>query len=102
METCAECGFDGRRLSPQDAAVAARSFPRRSAGAIVRRDDEDNIDSLIRRRPVDGDRSALELIADAAAAIEARTEDLRRILITDQPAVGAVVAAREPGSVDDT
>ena len=102
MDTCDECGFDGRRLSPQDAAVAARSFPRRFRAAIVRRDDEESTESLIRRRPADGDRSALELIADAAAAIDARRDDVRRILITDDPAVGAPVDPASPGTVDET
>lgn len=101
MKPCRECGFDGGRLSPADAAVAARSFPRRYRAAIARRDDEDSVDALIRRRPPDGDRSALELVADAAAALRDGAEDIRRVLVTDTPEVGAPAAPAPPGSVDD-
>lgn len=102
MSACTECGFDGGRLSPADAAVAARSFPRRFRAAIARRDDEDSVDALIRRRPPDGDRSAIELVADATAALRAGAEDIRRVLVSDNPAVGTPTAPAEPGPVDDT
>lgn len=102
METCPECGFDSRRMSPQDAAVAARSFPRRFRSMIVRRDDEENTDALVRRRPGPSQRSALELVADAAAAMAARAEDVRRIAVVDGAEVGAPVPPAEPGTVDDT
>ncbi|MDQ1402865.1 MAG: hypothetical protein QOG03_1181 [Actinomycetota bacterium] len=83
---CPTCGFDDQSVSPADAAVAVRSYDRRFRDLLVRRDDEDRDDSLVRRRGADG-WSGLEHTAYVAAALAEVDEALRRILISDSPSV---------------
>lgn len=79
---CSLCGFDPSSLRPGDAIVAVRSFPRRFrelASAVAEGDGGG-----------DGDGDADTVLAqagEAAAAISAIAEDLRRVLISDQPSL---------------
>ena len=41
MDRCPTCGFDPATVAPSDAAVAARSFPRRYREVLERRDEEE-------------------------------------------------------------
>jgi hypothetical protein len=98
---CPTCGFDDRSVSPADAAVAVRSFDRRLRSLLVRRDDEDRDDSLVRRRGAGG-WSALEHTAFVADAVGAIGEALRRVLISDSPSVSvhAVDGGSPPTAAD--
>lgn len=99
---CPDCGFEGRQLSPGDAVVAARSLPRRFREAVLRRDDEEKTDALVRRRPSDGGSSVIELVAEAAAELDARADDIRAISISEMPAVGRPARAAPIDGVDAT
>ncbi len=81
---CPECGFDPPTVSPSDAAVAARSFPRRYRALLVRPDDDDP--EIVHRRP-GGEPSAAEHAVSGASGMAAAAEALRSIRISDGPTV---------------
>jgi hypothetical protein len=56
VERCPTCGFDPTALVPSDAAVAARSFPRRYRAAL---------------EPVDDEEVPAEAVEHAVAAVQA-------------------------------
>jgi len=78
---CAACGFHADTVTPSDAAVALRSYPRRFRAVLVRPDDEEGADVV--RRPASDGWSALDHAAHAARSIEAATEALRKISFLD-------------------
>ena len=83
---CPDCGFDAAPLSPPDAVVALRSFPRRFAE--IGQPDDDDIDAE------GGGPSVTTLAAAeaAAGAIAASGEQLRRVLVEDRPDLGPAPA----------
>ena len=81
---CPECGFDPPTVSPADAAVAARSFPRRYRALLVRPDDDDP--EIVHRR-AGGEPSAAEQAARGASGMAAAAEALGAIRISDGPTV---------------
>ena len=60
---CPECGIDYDTISPADAAVAVRSFPRRFAEQLHRTEGDE---ALLRRRPEPTVWSPLEYTAHVA------------------------------------
>lgn len=82
---CAGCGFDPSRVSPSDAAVAARSYPRRFRALLVRPDDEDP--DVVHRLPPSGGPSAAGHALAAAAGLDAAATALARVRAADDPAV---------------
>lgn len=72
-------------MSPADAAVAARSYPRRYRALLVRPDEDDP--EIVHRRPAPDQLSAVGHTARAAADISAAADALRRISIDDGPEV---------------
>lgn len=82
---CPGCGFDPSRVSPSDAAVAARSFPRRFRALLVRPDDDDP--DVVHRRPPGGGESAAGHALAAAAGMDAAAGALGRVLTADDPTV---------------
>jgi len=95
---CPVCGFDPTSISPPDAVVALRSLPRRyreAAGLAGDQPDQggdgtgDDGAGPGHREGEAADRRALVLAqaAQATAAIAALGEDLRRVLISDDPAL---------------
>jgi hypothetical protein len=84
---CPVCGFDGSRLSPSDAAVALRSFPRRFGLVLSAPDDDDRPDDVVHRRPAGGGLSAGEHGAYTAHAIGAADETFRAIVYLSDPEV---------------
>ena len=72
---CAYCGFHDDAVTPSDAAVALRSYPRRYRAVLVRPDNEDRPDDVVRRPASDG-WSALDHAAHVAASLTAAAEAL--------------------------
>ena len=84
---CPDCGLDYETVSPSDASVAVRSFPRRY-GALVRGfDDDEHADALVRRRPAEGVWSALEYTRHVADVFEDMENVLRRMVVEDHPSI---------------
>ena len=77
-----------REMSPSDAAVALRSFPRRYRALLLRPDVEDDPESIVTRKPASDRLSALEHAATAAAVLEVAAEDIERTLVQDRPNLG--------------
>ncbi|MCU1451520.1 MAG: methyltransferase type 12 [Acidimicrobiales bacterium] len=81
---CPECGVEYKSVSPQDAAQALRSFPRRYReviGPFI--DDED----VLRRRPDPKTWSALEYTAHVADVLESMTPMLVEMAQRDDPRI---------------
>jgi hypothetical protein len=98
---CPDCGFDGSSVSPADAAVALRSFPRRYRAILIRPQEEDAHKDPARRAGAAG-WSALDHAAWAAAAIDTIASQVRQVLIHDAPDLGAAVPPIEPPSPPGT
>lgn len=95
---CPDCGFVDSSVTPADAAVALRSYPRRFK-AVLAAVDEDDIEHLLRRAP-DG-WSALDHAAHAAAAFTAVGEALRLTAIEDSPVIALAPERRvDVGAAD--
>jgi hypothetical protein len=100
---CAYCGFHDDSVSPADAAVALRSYPRRYRAVLVRMDDEDG--ARVVTAPAADGWSALDHAAHVAVALEAGADALRLVSIEDDPLIAYAPERREPSpggvSVDD-
>jgi hypothetical protein len=84
---CPICGFDGSQLSPADAAVALRSFPRRFTLVLARPDDEDRPDDVLHRRPGSGGLSAVEHAAWVATGLAQAAEAFGAIVYSSAATV---------------
>lgn len=82
---CPECGLDYETVKPLDAIAAIRSFPRRYRAALTQFRQEDDADSILRRRPEPGVWSALEYAAHAADIIDHLAPAIRRMTVEDRP-----------------
>ncbi len=78
---CPACGFDHRSVGPADAAAAARSFPRRFRGLLVRPDEDDP--AIVHRSPGPGEASALDHAAAAAHGMAAAARSLTQVQVHD-------------------
>lgn len=98
---CAYCGFRDDSVTPADAAVALRSYPRRFRSVLVRPDEEDRADDVVRRPAADG-WSALDHAAHLADSLVAATEALRLVSVTDDPLIAYAPERRSgtAGTVD--
>lgn len=90
-------------LSPSDAAVALRSFPRRfreaSSAAVVDLDDEvdqDQIDEVANRPGTDG-RSGIDHVAAAAARVDAAGRTLRSVLVSPTRPIDEALVTDDDG-----
>src|SRR5881275_3345583 len=81
---CPVCGFDGSSVSPADAAVALRTFPRRYRAVLVPPQEEGEHKDPAHRPGVDG-WSAIAHAAWAADAITTIAGQLRQVLVVDHP-----------------
>ncbi len=79
---CPDCGLDYDTVSPEDAAVAVRSFPRRYREAMAGIEEE-----VLRRRPAPDVWSALEYAAHVAQLFEPMAQAQRRIRVDDRPVI---------------
>jgi hypothetical protein len=108
---CPECGLDYDTISPQDAKVAIRSFPRRYRAALAAAMEDDADAGLIRRRPEPRVWSALEYAAhvadifDAMAGIVCEMRSKQHpsldMFDADERAASAGYASQDPGDVLD-
>lgn len=71
-DRCPTCGFDPATVSPSDAAVAARSLPRRFRAVLTRPDDE--VDELLLARLAHA-TAAADALHQAAEALGRRPVD---------------------------
>lgn len=94
---CEHCGFDGRRVSPSDAAVTGRSLARRWSElfeAVARAEDEG--EALLHQRLPSG-LTAAEHVAHVADVFASTASSLERVWELDCPALKQIAArpARE-------
>ena len=85
MPACPDCGLDLATVSPSDAAVAVRSYPRRFRALLTTLDPDDT--ELATRRPGPGEWSAAEHASHVGGALAAAAEALNRIAVGDDPDV---------------
>ncbi len=83
--TCPECGLVYDTISPRDAALAARTFPRRYRYALTHVAPGQHIDEVIRRRPSPGAWSALEHAAHVADTLDLMAPAIRQITTENNP-----------------
>src|SRR5437764_7788867 len=101
---CPVCGFDARSVSPADAAVALRSFPRRYGSLLTQpmEDEGDRPDDVV-RRPGPSGWSAVAHAHWAGMAFDAVGEALHQVLIHDGPDVSVpAVEPPAPPPVDES
>ena len=84
---CPECGLDYDTISPQDAKVAIRSFPRRYRSAVAGALEDDADEGLIRRRPDAATWSALEYTLHVADLYESFAPAFRQMYEQDRPTI---------------
>lgn len=92
---CPECGFDARGLSPADAAVALRTLPGRFRALTEPASDDPDSSSGSSSGSSEADAAvrrggALAAAGQAAEAIAELGEDLRLVLIEDNPGLKTV------------
>ncbi len=96
---CPTCGLDPATVSPTDAVVALRSYPRRYRALLVRPDDEEGAD-VVTRRPAADRWSALEHAAYVAQVFEAVADAIGALLVHDDPQVAVDPGAPRAAPVD--
>jgi hypothetical protein len=82
---CPECGLDYDTISPSDAAVAIRSFPRRYRDLVSSFDTDDDVEPLVRTQPRPDTWSALEYTGHVADVLDLMDDLVRRMLVEDNP-----------------
>jgi len=90
--------FDHPNLSPSDAVVALRSFPRRYRGLLAT--DDDDPGGVAMRRPDAAGWSALEHAAHVANALEQAAHDLEAAHRSDGVSVADPADAPASGAAD--
>ena len=88
-------------ISPGDAEVALRTFPRRWRALLGSLDPDDPDAQALLRRPGPDGASALECAGRAAAVLEAADGHVRRTATADRPVLAEVGAPPSEGAVDD-
>ena len=87
---CPECGLDYDSISPSDAKVAIRSFPRRYRSAVASALEDDADEGLIRRRPDATTWSALEYTVHVADLNESFAPAFRQMFEQDKPTISGM------------
>ena len=90
--------FDHPNLSPADAVVALKSFPRRYRALLAT--DDDDPDGVAQRRPDASGWSALEHAAHVANALEQAAADLDAALRSEGITVADPASAAASGASD--
>ncbi len=84
--TCPECGLVYDTISPRDAALAVRTYPRRYRYILTHFGPGEDVDDVIRRRPHGGvSWSALEHAAHAADTLDLLAPAIRRVTTETNP-----------------
>ena len=96
---CPECGFDAGSVSPGDAAVAIRSYPRRYRALLAGIDEQD--ESLLLETGPDGGLSAAGHAAHVADTFDACAKAIEQITTADGPTVALDPTSPSVSSVDD-
>ena len=90
-------GLDLTQLSPADAAVALRSYPRRFRDLLTDFEPDEDGEAIIRRRPAPDEPSALEHAEYVAHSIPLAARALDEVLTRDDPQLPAgVVGGLQP------
>jgi hypothetical protein len=84
QRACPTCGYDPSGLSPPDAVVAVRSFPRRFRELLEAAEKEEEGRAT---RPGPDGWSAADHAAAAAAALNEVAEQLRHVAVSGDPLV---------------
>jgi hypothetical protein len=84
---CPECGLDYDTVSPPDAKVAIRSFPRRYRTALAAALDDETDEGLVRRRPDPSTWSGLEYTVHVADLFEHFAGVIRRMYDETRPTI---------------
>ena len=96
---CPTCGLDPRTVTPADAVVALRSYPRRYRALLVRPDDEEGAE-VVTLRPAPDRWSALEHAAHVAQVFETAADAVRALRRHDDADVVVEPGPPSLGSVD--
>lgn len=86
-DVCPDCGLDYATISPPDAKVAIRSYPRRYRSALAAALDDETDEGLVRRRPDATTWSALEYTVHVADLFELFTTIIRRMYDETNPTI---------------
>ncbi|HEX7167881.1 MAG TPA: DinB family protein [Acidimicrobiales bacterium] len=78
---CLECGLEYDSITPSDAKVAIRSFPRRFRAALAAAMEDESDEGLVRRRPEPAVWSALEYTMHVAEMLDAMAGIVRAMRI---------------------
>lgn len=84
---CPDCGLDYGTISPSDAKLALRSFPRRYRSAVAAALEDETDAGLVRRRPDATTWSALEYTTHVADLFEHFAEVVRRMHQETSPTI---------------
>lgn len=84
---CPDCGLDYDTISPSDAEVAIRSYPRRFRNALAAALDDEADEGLVRRRPEPATWSALEYTVHVADLYEFFAGAFRRMYDETNPTI---------------
>lgn len=82
--------LDLSNLTPSDAVVALRSYPRRYRAALAPVDDDESIEELAARVGPDG-HSAVELATDTVRTWTVLGQALHQLLVADTPVIHPAV-----------
>ena len=85
---CAECGLAYDPISPKDAEVAIRSYPRRFREALGHIPGDSRREALLRRKPDEKTWSSAEYTAHVADLLDAMATVVRRMTTEDSPDLG--------------
>lgn len=95
MERCPTCGFDPATVAPSDAAVTARSLPRRFRAALEPVDDEE-----VPAEALEHAAQALHAVASAAEAVRPGAPFDRRDLASAATALADGIERLAPDEWD--
>lgn len=84
---CPVCGLDYSTISPPDATVAIRSYPRRYRAALAAVLEDEAEEALVRRRPDPVTWSALEYTGHVADVFEFIASSIRRMHTETAPVI---------------
>jgi hypothetical protein len=82
---CPECGFDFDACTPRDAPPIVRSFPDRFHALLTRGLPGEDLDALLRARPLAGTWSALEYACHSRDAFALYTWRIGLVIAEDHP-----------------